>query len=300
MKRSYIYAAAAIGMWSTMPTVSKLLLGEMDSYKVLCVSAFFATVAMLVVNLCSKKWKLMKSYRLKDYLKMAAIGMPGVFLYYIFYYFGAERMPASQAFIINYLWPIMSIIFACIVLKEKMTVRKIIAVILSFLGVFTVAGGDLIHFNADTVVGMLFCFGAAVCYGLYTAINKKSNYDKQVSMTVAVFTAFLPSLIIVLVGGGDPWIKPMQLPGLLWNGVFTIALANLAWALALSAGNTAKVSNLAYITPFLSLIWTFFILKEPIDPMSILGLCMIVVGILIQLRDGMQEKGSKEEPQRNA
>ncbi len=285
MKKSYIYAAAAIGMWSTMATVSKLLLGEMDSYKVLCVSTFFAAAAMLVVNLCSKKWKLMKSYRLKDYLKMAAIGMPGVFLYYTFYYFGTERMPASQAFIINYLWPIMSIIFACIVLKEKMTVRKIIAVILSFLGVFTVAGDDLIHFNADTVVGMLFCFVAAVCYGLYTAINKKSNYDKQVSMTVAVFTAFLPSLIIVLVGGGDLWVKPMQLPGLLWNGVFTIALANLAWALALSAGNTAKVSNLAYITPFLSLVWTFFILKEPIDPMAILGLCMIVVGIFIQLRD---------------
>ena len=226
---------------------------------------------------------------------MGAIGLPGVFLYYVFYYAGTARMPASQAFIINYLWPIMSIIFACIVLKEKITVRKILAVILSFLGVFTVAGDDLIHFNADTAIGMLCCFGAAVCYGLYTAINKKSDYDKQVSMTVTMFVAFLFSLIIVLIRGGDLLIEPMQLPGILWNGVATMALANLAWALALADGNTAKVSNLAYITPFLSLVWTFFILKEPIEPMSILGLCMIVVGIFIQLKGKDRQKNPAKQ-----
>ena len=293
MKKSYLYAAAAIVMWSTMPTISKLLLGEMDSYKVLCISTLFATVAMLVINLCSKKWQIMKSYCFTDYLKMAAIGLPGVFLYYVFYYAGTARMLASQAFIINYLWPIMSIIFACIVLKEKMTVRKWIAVGLSFLGVFTVAGEDLIHFHADTVLGMVFCFAAAVCYGLYTALNKKSSYDKQVSMTVAMFVAFLPSLIIVLVQGGDIWIAPAQIPGMIWNGVVTMALANLSWALALSSGNTAKISNLAYITPFLSMVWTFFILKESINLISVLGLCLIVVGIFIQLKDG-KEKALKK------
>ena len=290
MKKSYLYAATAILFWSTMPTISKLLLGEMDSYKVLCISTLFATVAMLVINLCSRKWALMKNYRLKDYLKMAAIGLPGVFLYYACYYSGTARMAASQAFIVNYLWPIMSIVFACIVLKEKMTVRKIIAVVLSFCGVFTVAGGDLIHFNADTALGTLFCFGAAVCYGLYTAVNKKSHYDKQVSMTVAMFTAFLPSLVITLHRGENLLLSPGQVPGIFWNGVLTMALANLAWALALSTGNTAKISNLAYITPFLSLVWTSLILKEPIEPMSILGLCIIVVGIFIQLKDGSRTK----------
>lgn len=284
MKKSYIYAAAAIGMWSTMATISKVLLGEMDSFKVLCVSTFFAAVAMLVINLCSGKWQIMKGYRLMDYLKMAAIGLPGVFLYYAFYYAGAARLPASQAFIINYLWPIMSIVFACLILKEAMTVRKILAVVLSFCGVFTVAGDDLIRFNPDTVLGMLCCFGAAVCYGLYTAINKKSSYDKQVSMTVAMVAAFLPSLVMALLRGENLLLLPKQLPGILWNGVVTMALANLAWALALSKGNTAKISNLAYITPFLSLVWTFLILKEPIDPWSVAGLSMIVLGILIQLR----------------
>lgn len=285
MKKAYLYAASAIIMWSTMPTISKLLLGEMDSYKILCISALFATIAMIIINLCSKKWPIMKCCKVKDYIKMSAIGLPGVFLYYAFYYAGTESLPAAQAFIINYLWPIMSIVFASMLLKEQMTVRKIIAVIMSFLGVFTVAGEDLIQFNGNTVISMLFCFGAAVCYGFYTALNKKSTYDKQVSMTLAMFTAFVLSLIVVLVRGVSLTISFSQIPGILWNGVFTMALANLAWVLSLSYGNTAKISNLAYITPFMSLVWTFFILNEPISPLSVIGLCLIVVGIFIQLKD---------------
>ncbi len=285
MKKSYFYAACSIAVWSTMATVAKLLLGEMDSYTLLCFSSLFAAAALFVMNLCSKKIPILKTYRLKDYLLMAAIGLPGVFFYNAFYYEGASRMLASQAFIINYLWPIMSIIFACILLKEKMTVRKAIAVLMSFLGVFAVAGNDLINFNSKTVIGMLFCIGAAVSYGLFTALNKKSSYDTQVSMTVGSAASFVLSLCVILLRGNTLSVAPAQLPGIFWNGVFTMAVANLTWALALSSGSTAKISNLAYITPFLSLVWTFFILHEPIQPMSILGLCIIIAGIFIQLHD---------------
>ena len=295
MKKTYLYAAIAILMWSTTPTISKLLLDKSDSYTVLCISALFAALVLLAFTLFGKKRSILKSYRFQDYFKMAVIGLPGVFLYYAFYYAGAERMLASQAFIVNYLWPIMSIMFACILLKEKMTARKILAVVMSFLGVFTVAGGDIIQFHEETVMGVLFCFGGAVCYGLFTALNKKSSYDKQISMMVAMFMAFLPSLVVVLLRGDGITMTLGQVPGLLWNGVFTMALANLAWAMALSSGNTAKISNLAYITPFLSLVWTFFVLGEPIDPVSVVGLCMIVAGILIQLKDQKAPKAAPEE-----
>lgn len=290
MKKSYLYAACAILMWSTMSTISKLLLNDIDSFKVLCLSTFFATITMIIINICSKKWALIKSYSIKDYLKMSLIGLPGVFLYYAFYYAGTEKLPASQAFIINYLWPIMSIVFASIILKEKLTTRKIIAIVLSFIGVFTVAGKDIVQFKADSILSIFLCFCAAVCYGLYTAINKKSSYDKQVSMTVAMLTAFIPSLIITLFRGENLIISSVQLPAMIWSGVATMALANLAWVLALSYGNTAKISNLAYITPFLSLLWTFIVLDEPIELFSILGLCLIVIGIFIQLKDNSSEK----------
>lgn len=293
MKKTYIYAASAILMWSTMATISGLLLGKMDNYTVLCVSSFFATVAMLIINLASHKLALMRQYKLKDYLRMVATGLPGVFLYYIFYYAGATRLPASQAFITNYLWPIMSIVFAVIILRERMTLPKAVAVVMSFAGVFTVAGDDIISLSVESIIGTLFCFGGAVCYGLFTVLNKKSHYDKQVSMTMAMLTAFILSLVMMIVNGSSFSVELSQIPGILWNGVFTMAAANLLWTLALAGGNTAKISNLAYVTPFLSLVWTALILGESIKPTSLIGLCLIVAGIFIQL------KGDSPNPKKN-
>ena len=60
---------------------------------------------------------------------------------------------------------------------------------------------------------------------------------------------------------------------------------NCVYKINLETGKTEKVSNLAYITPFLSLIWTALILKESFNIYSILGLIVIVLGIFIQMKD---------------
>lgn len=272
-------------MWSTMATVSKLLLSAMSNFQVLCVSSLLAALTMLVLNALSGKLALLKTYRLKDYLIMTGVGLLGIFLYYTLYYIGMGSLQASQAFIINYLWPIMSVLFAAILLKEKMTVRKAIAIGLSFLGVIIVTGKDLIQFNPRMIFGAAMCAGAAVCYGAFTALNKKWYYEKSISMMIAFFTAFILSFLLNWASGETWKIGLGQLLGLGWNGVFSMAIGNTAWALALEKGNTAKISNLAYITPFVSLIWTALILKEQISIWSVVGLCVIVLGILIQLKE---------------
>ena len=56
--------------------------------------------------------------------------------------------------------------------------------------------------------------------------------------------------------------------------------------LCLDLGDTAKISNLAYITPFLSLLWTScFLPGDPFNIWALAGLCVIVLGIFIQLKD---------------
>ena len=286
MKKTYLLAGTAILLWSTMATISKLLLGNFDQYQVLCVSALFAAASLFGVNLFTGRLKKLKNYRLQDYLRMLGSGLLGNFFYYIFYYAGAERMPASQAFIVNYLWPIMSVVFACILLKEKMTGRKAIAFVLSFLGVVTVAGGDLLQFDTRILLGMALCAAGAVCYGAFTALNKKWNCDAQLSMMLSFCVSFLLSLLLNVLSGTKWSLDRVQLVGLAWNGVCCMAAGSVCWALALAGGNTAKISNLAYITPFLSLVWVAVFLKEMPTPWSVGGLCLIVLGIFIQLKDG--------------
>ncbi len=284
VKKAYILAGISIVFWSTVATVSKLLLGSLTSMQVLCVSAFFAALALLVVNVITGNIKKLRTYTLRDYGKTVLIGLPGTFFYYLFYYTGTSYMPASQAFIINYLWPIMSVVFACIILKEPMTVRKAVAIGLSFVGVIIVTGGNLGAINGRTLIGTLFCILGAIAYGLFTALNQKGGYDKRLSMMLFFFTTFILTSVINLVTGSIAELSAGQVLGLAWNGVFSIALATTSWAIALECGKTAQISNLAYITPFLSLVWTALLLKEPIQITSLAGLAVIVLGIFIQMK----------------
>lgn len=286
MKKEYIYAGISIFFWSTTATVTKLLLSNLNSMQILLIGSLFAFLFLLIINLIKGNLKEIKKYRVKDFIQIAIIGILGTFLYNLFLYLGIDTLEASQAFIINYLWPIMTVIFACIILKEKMTLRKFIAIILSFIGVIIVtANGSLLKIDNTSIIGATYCILAAISYGLFSVLNKQKIYNKFVSMMLFYLVSFIISLIYVLVSKNTFTLKIPQLAGLIWIGICTSATAFTCWALALEKGDTAKISNLAYITPFLSIIWTYLILKEQLSIYSIIGLIVIVIGIFIQLKD---------------
>ncbi len=289
MKKEYVFASVSILLWSTMATASKLLLGSQSSMQVLWASSFFAMLFMLLYNLFTGNFKRLKAYKFKDYLWMIFIGLPGTFFYYIFYYAGASVLPASQAFIVNYMWPIMSVVFAWVILKEKMTARKAVAIAVSFFGVVIVTSADMLQLNTLVLLGALCCFCDAVCYGVFTALNQKFYYDKPISVMLSYTTTFVLATVFNLIKGDLFLPGPIQALGFCWNGAFTMALACMTWMWALESGKTAKISNLAYITPFLSLVWTALILKERITVNAVVGLCVIVCGIFIQM--GHEKRG---------
>ena len=285
MKKTYLLAGTSIFLWSTVAVISKLLLNSYNNMQVLWVSVFFAGVALLVFNIATANIKKLKQYKAKDYVVSVLIGLPSTFFYYVFFYAGTSLMLASQAFIVNYLWPIMSVLFACIILKERMTFRKGLAIGMSFVGVIVVTSGELLSFNTTTLLGALFCVLGAISYGIFTAINQKFEYEKCNTMMISYGASFLLTTIINAVAGNLFIPTPIQAIGFAWNGICTMAIATTVWIIALSSGKTAKISNLAYITPFLSLVWTSIILKEKISILSVVGLIIIVLGIFIQLKD---------------
>lgn len=284
MKKSYLFAATSILFWSTVATAAKLMLGSINNFQLLWMTSAFAAVFLLTVNIATGNIKGLRDYTPKDFLVSALIGLPGTFFYYVFYYGGCSMMPASQSFIINYLWPIMSVVFACILLGERMTLRKAVAIGISFVGVIIVTGSGIMSFNKDMLLGALLCILGAVSYGVFTALNQKYYYEKRLSMMINYFVTFTLTTAINAVNGDLFLPTASQIGGFAWNGIFTVAIANTTWAIALEKGNTAKISNLAYITPFLSLVWTSLILKEQLSLFSVVGLFVIVAGIFVQLK----------------
>ena len=285
MKKAYGLAFVAIFLWSTSATVSKLLLGSLGSMQVLCISALFASAFWLAVNLFTGDLKELKAYTLKDYCRIVGTGLIGTCLYYLLLYSGMDLMMASQAMTVNYLWTIMSVVFACILLKEKMTVRKGIAIGISFLGVMIVVGRELVHVNTNTLLGTGYCILAAMSYGLFTALNQKHHYNKKIATMIYNLVTACTTGAFLIATGSVPRLDLLQTLGMAYNGTFSLAIATAAWVTALESGKTAKISNLAYITPFLSLVWTAIFLNERITVFSVLGLAVIVLGIFVQIKD---------------
>ncbi len=290
MKKTYFYAGVSIFCWSTVAATCKILLHELNNMQLLWMNSLIAGLFLLFLNICLGNFKKYKNYKLKDYFIMVAIGIPSTIFYYMFYYAGTDILPASQAFIINYLWPIMSVLFACIILKEKLTAKKLIAILISFFGVIVVIGADIKDFNGQMLLGALCCILGAVSYGIFTALNQKMNYNKSMTLMVSYFATFIFTTLVNLING-DMFIPGTnQILGFVWNGVFTVAIANTFWVMALENGKTEKVSNLAYITPFLSLVWTYLFLNEEIKLNSLIGLIIIIFGILIQMKEKERSK----------
>ncbi len=284
MKKSYLYAITTVIIWSTMAAVVKLLLSSIPNFQALSISSFVAFFFLFIMNIVTGKIKLMKQYTLKDYGMMSGLGFLGLFLYSALYYYGLAQLTSQEACILNYLWPIMLVIFSCIILKERVTVMKIVAMGSSFLGIviLSMGNGDG-AVSGNTTLGMVSCIIAAACYGLFSVLNKKADFDQNIAMMINWLVVGIFALILGLVTESWMPLKAPQWLGMLWLGVVIDAIAYLLWALALrGAKNTATIANMAYLTPFLSLIVSAVLLKEKVTLQAVVALIFIIGGILLQ------------------
>ncbi len=283
MKKNLIYAVLTVLIWSTMASVVKAILSDIPNMQTLSVSSVFSFLFLLIVNLKSGKIKTLKAYTAKDISVMCSLGFLGLFLYSALYYYGLSVLTAQEACILNYLWPIMLVVFSCILLKEKLTVMKAVAMLCSFFGIVILSLGGGSTPSIGAALGMISCILAAVCYGLFSVLNKKANYDQNVSMMFIWLTTAICAAVFGLCTENWAPIHGAQWLGILWLGVIVDGLAYLLWALALnSSKNTAVIANLAYLTPFLSLIVSAVFLKETLQPKALLALIFIIGGVLLQ------------------
>lgn len=142
MKKNYVYALITVMIWATMAAMVKKMLYDIPNLEALSVSSYFAFLFLLVVNVKNGMIKELKKYSIKDYGIMSGLGFIGLFLYSALYYYGLSQLSSQEACILNYLWPIMLVLFSCIILKEKMTFVKVVAMLCSFTGVIVLSFGN--------------------------------------------------------------------------------------------------------------------------------------------------------------
>lgn len=286
MRKYMICAVLAILFFSVNTPAAKIAAGGINNFQILFIS--FGVAAMLLTLACIKTGRIKKAaqYSGREYLGMALLGLIGTFGNNFFLFAGVRRISAQNATIINYLWPVVAIATGVIFLHEKITVKKVGAVLLSMAGIVLVATqGNFAGFSFGSITGILCCLGAAFTYGLFCTLNKKFDFDELISMSV-YFWVSTAAAGLCLVSAGD--LEPMTMTGfsgLVFIGVFPMALGYLLFAKALAGGDTAKVSIMSYATPFIALVIEHFLLGENLSTASMAGLAVIISGILLEMRD---------------
>ena len=285
MKKEYWLASISVLFWGSSAAIASLLLHSMSTFLVVFYNGLIASVFLFLLNLLTGRLPQLKTVPPRQILLMMVLGILGTFLYSSLLYVGMQRLKTQQAFIINYLWPIMTVLFSCLILKKKLTLQKVAALLLSFFGVIIVATeGNLNGLSRVDGLGVAACVAAAMCSGLYGTLNSRVTCDKTLATMIYQSTSAVTALITLLLTHSGP--RPLTLPelgGMMWNGILIYGVAATTWAIAISTGDTAKVSNLAYFTPFLSLIYIYFLLGEPISMASVAGLVFIILGVLVQM-----------------
>ena len=253
---------------------------------VLFYSSAIASVTLLIINLISHGPKLYKQYKKSDYAIILSLGFLGLFCYTALYYIGLAYLTSQIACIINYMWPMMIIIFSCIILKEPFTRKTMVSILISFTGMAIISiQGISGGFDGKSVLGMAACFIAAICYGVYSVYNKKYDYNQWVVLHMAFTVTALLSGLYCMITDSFEDLTPVMFVGMLWVGIFVNAIAYVLWGIAVNTGNTAKVSILAYFCPFLGLIFGRIFLNEHIQPLAFVGLVLIIGGVLLKLTE---------------
>ena len=291
MKRSYIAALVTVVIWGTMAPVVKVLLTAIPNFQMMAASCLFAFLFLLSAAGLSGKWRMIAAQSRQQTVLMLALGFLGIFLYTALYNFGLTKLTAQEACIVNYLWPAMLVLFSCLILKEAFTFRKVFAIGLSFLGIVLISVRSMgERGGTGALSGILACFLAAAFYGLFSVLNKRQNWDETVSMLFFWGLTAVLSLLCSLIFETRVSLSFLQWLGLAYIGICANGLGYTLWAAAIrGAGkNTARIANLAYLVPVLSVFFSAIFLKERMNGSAAVALILILAGIFIQTQQAGQ------------
>lgn len=138
-----------------------------------------------------------------------------------------------------------------------------------------------LHFH--NLEGTLLATGSSIIWGFYWVINLMDERNPLIKLLTSFIIGTTLAGIYLLLSDGFKIDKPIYILGAVYTGIFEMGITFFLWLKALTLSkNNAGIASLAYLAPFLSLIFIYFVLHENITASAITGLVFIISGILIQ------------------
>lgn len=279
-----IYALLAVAMFATLGTGFKVAVTRLNSYSVVVWMGAWATAALFAFLLREGHLRVIAAELRRRPLFFPLAGVVGLGVQQILCLRTYELIPASQAVILHYTYPLMMLLLSRLLFREKSGWRALGCVALGFVGVcvLVTAGGGLgdVRLSLGLAVGL----GTAFSFALFCVLIKHASFPVTAGMFLFNLFGLLFLLCLLPLYPMQWSVSPVDMVLLAYLGVFPTAVAFILWNKALRMIPTGRSSNCALLVPILSLVFIALVLKERIDVMQAFGMAIVLASVFLNVR----------------
>lgn len=300
---SPLFVLAAGSLWGLMGLLVRSLNAEgLGSMEICFVRGCIAFLCMLAGLLIFDRKAL--KIRLKDIWCFIGTGAFSVAFFNYCYFKTMTLTSLSVAAVLLYTAPAFVMLMSAVLFKEKLSVRKLTALLLAFAGCAFVSGivggaGEL------SVSGILYGLGSGFGYALYSIFGRYALEKNYNSVTISFYTfVFATVSTFFFVDAGTVFGVIGSSPVLLGKTVFLVLLVTLLPYLSYTRGlkgmENGTASVLASIEPVVATLVGIIVYKESMNFWNGLGICLVLgsivlINIKVEKRKGLWKEKQKQE-----
>jgi len=266
--RAILWVIAMLFSFLTMAVAARELSDTLNPFQIVFMRTIVALSVVIVVVIRAKPGALtFQRVPLQIFRNVIHYGANLTWI------IGVALIPLAQVFALEFPIPIWVAIMEVIFLKEKMTVGKIVATVLGFIGVLVVLRPGMVEIE----IGSISVLAASVGFAIAFATGKSLARDNP-PLTL-LFGMFAVQLPVSAIGGIAVWVTPewADVPWILWIGAMALT-AHYSMVKALALADVTLILPIDFLRmPFIAVIG-FVLYAEPFSVWIFLGAALIFAG----------------------
>ncbi|MCX6038386.1 MAG: DMT family transporter, partial [Chloroflexi bacterium] len=159
----------ATAIWGVMYVVSKAVMAIIPPFSLIVLRLVLGILTLAVIVLVRKNWKVTA----KQFWGIFAVGLIGYGVSLGFQFVGTNLSTAANGSLVTSATPAFVLLFAAIILKEKITPRRLLALVVASLGVLAVIDPRTAQLSSQMFWGNLSLVAAALTWALYSVLVRR-------------------------------------------------------------------------------------------------------------------------------
>jgi drug/metabolite transporter (DMT)-like permease len=278
---------SAAAIWGGMYVVSKVVLEIIPPFALITTRLVLGGLTLWLIIMLRGGMKINR----RQLWQIAGVGLIGYGVSLGLQFIGTKLSTAANGSLVTSATPAFVLLFAALILHERITWRRLMALFVSTLGVMAVVDPRSAQLNPGLFWGNMALLGAALTWALYSVLVRVVTRD--VDVLVVSLVAFLGGLPIA-VGGGAWEVQTQEIGtvttgvvwGILFLGIISTALAMALWNTAFAVLDAGVASLTFFAQPVVGALLGWLFIGEQITPLFIVGGLLIAIGLMIASREG--------------